>query len=235
MKNAVLLLAGFALLSGCKRESPAPSDVPSPAAAGALADRGTPVADEPVVDEIGEAVLPSVKVDAAMVQKYLTYRQRVVERARQLVEKMRAADAGVKAADSRVAGSVRAQQATESWGEQMREVEENIRKELSLSREDVVAVGQVATQVLAARQIWRMSGGDDAVVAARAELEKLPRVERASAEKRLEARAAGFVQMRDAHAARKRFGDAAVDAVVQHEDALNEVQREGSRIMASVY
>ena len=234
MKRLVFLLAGFALVSGCKRE--APSESPSPASAEALADRGTPVVDEPVVDEIAEAALPSSKVDAALVQKYLTYRKQVVARARKILETMRAADAGVKtAANSRIAGSVRAQQATESWGEQMRQVEETVRSELSLSREDVVAVGQVTAEVLAARQIWRVSGGDEAVVAARAELEKLPKAERAKAEKRLETKAAGFVQMRDAQSARKRFGDAAVDAVLQHEDALISVQREGSKIMAGVY
>lgn len=233
MKRAVLLVVGFALLSGCKREPPPAS--PSPSAAEALANHATPVVDEPVVDEIAETELPSSKVDDALVQKYLTYRQQVVERARKLLKTMRAADAGVKPASSRVAGLVRAQQATELWGEQMRKVEEKVREELSLSREDVVAVGQVTAEVLASRQIWRVSGGDEAVVAARAELQKLPKAERAKAEKRLETKAAGFVKMRDAQSARTRFGDAAVDAVLQHEDALISVQREGSKIMAGVY
>jgi hypothetical protein len=41
--------------------------------------------------------------------------------------------------------------------------------------------------------------------------------------------------MREARSARARFGDAAVDAVLAHEDALWKVQQDGARVMAEVY
>jgi hypothetical protein len=234
MKGAVPALVYLALLAGCRKDQPSPS-APTPSAE-ALADRARPVVDEPVADEIAEAAPPASSVDEALVVKYLGFREKVLERAQTVVAQLKSPPAGKEAdVDARMAASVRMQERTKAWGEQMRAVEESARKELGLSRDEVVAVGQVVTEVLSVRQVWKMSGGDEAVTAARADLARLSQKDRAAAQAALAKKEEGFAVMRDARSARKRFGDKAVDAVLAHEDALWKVQREGSKLLSEVY
>jgi hypothetical protein len=80
-----------------------------------------------------------------------------------------------------------------------------------------------------------MSGGDEALAKARAELASLPPARRRAAQKALARNEQGFSEMREARSARKRFGDAAVEAVLAHEEALWKVQQDGARVMAEVY
>jgi hypothetical protein len=80
-----------------------------------------------------------------------------------------------------------------------------------------------------------MSGGDRVLQKARAEVAGLPPARRPAAERALARNEQGFLDMRDARSARKRFGDPAVDAVLAQEDALWKVQQDGARVMSEVY
>lgn len=195
--------------------------------------------------QLAAKVAPDVAVDEALVRRYLAYRRAVVERGEVAVEafqKARAenveeekAAAKSKKVAPKKAASVVAQNVTEAFTRQMREIEAQARVSSGLSLEQVSAVGQVVGEVLSARQIWRMSGGDDAVANAKAALAKLSPKERERARATFAKTEAGFIQMRDAKSARARFGDAAVDAVLAHEEALVDVQKDGAKVMATVY
>jgi hypothetical protein len=185
-------------------------------------------------DAIASAAAPHVIVTDALVLEYLRYRRLVVERGRTAVEIYRKASSGRRGADP-TAGAVRSARAAEEFAVRMRAIEESARTEVGLSRDQVAAVGQVAAEVLSARQLWRMSGGDDALRKARGQLAAVPAAKRRAAEEALARNEQGFSEMRDARSARKRFGDAAVDAILAREDALWKVQQDGARVMAEVY
>lgn len=262
MRTPLCALAALVatVAAGCEKEPPPESGaavnvLPSAriaaanAAFGETADVEPPAAAaepaKPGADQIAARVAPGVNVDEALVRRYLTYRLTVVERGEAAVEafqkaraersaKDKAAANAKKPAQTRAAAVV-AQQVTEAFATQMRKIEEDARNAAGLSREQVAAVGQVVGEVLSARQIWRMSGGDEAVANAKASLVKLSSKERAAAQTRLARTEAGFAEMKEARSARGRFGDAAVDAVLKHEDALWKVQKDGARVMAAVY
>jgi hypothetical protein len=200
-------------------------------------DGAVVIAAEPhTADQIAAHAAPGVVVNEALVLRYLQYRKRVVEHGRTAVESYRKANPRPRGGNGEAtAGSVRAARATEEFAVRMRALEEAARAEVGLSRDEAAAVGQVAGEVLSARQLWRMSGGDEAVERARAQLASVPAGKRRAAEQALARNERGFIEMREARSARKRFGDAAVDAVLAHEDALWKVQQEGMRVMAEVY
>ena len=234
-----LLIAALVLSAGCRRP---------PAETGA--SRRDAAVDEAITAEeaqedahrpplhaanaIAAAAAPEVSVTGALVEQYLRYRQLVVERGRTAVESYRQTKSRQRDAES-TAGIVRSARATEEFAARMRAVEEAARAEVGLSRDQVAAVGQVAAEVLSARQLWRMSGGDEALAKARAELASLPPARRRAAQKALARNEQGFAEMREARSARKRFGDAAVEAVLAHEETLWKVQQDGARVMAEVY
>lgn len=238
MKQALTLVALLSIF-GCKKEPEPPPEVTPTFVAAAQDEEEKPApAAEPQahpVDELGKVAEPTVKVSEALVLQYLEYRKKVVAQGRDVVKVVSEAQAAEKAKGTKLAGAVRAKLATEDFVTRMREVEEQARQDLKLSREEVVAIGQVVGEVLSARQLWKRSGGDEAIEKARAELEKLPEAERAAAQTRLDARAKSFADVRDAKSARGRFGDAAVDAVLKHEDALWNIQRESAQVMSAVY
>lgn len=233
MKLAVPLLV-LACIFGCKKDSPPPPPAPAPAEPFEDTAEAPAPAEHPA-DALAEIAEPGVQVSEELVLKYLAYRKKVVERGQAVVKAVVSQQAEEKAKGVKLAGSVRAKVATEDFVERMRKVEDEARETSGLSRDEVVAVGQVVGEVLAARQIWQRTGGDDAVASARAELEKLSGEAREKAQALLEAREKSFANMRDAKSARERFGDQAVDAVLAHEKALWEVQREGAKVMAAVY
>lgn len=235
MKQALALVALLSIV-GCKKD-PAQADPalePDFAAEEKQAEPTTVIASGHPADHLAEVAEPKVRVSEALVLKYLDYRKQVVVQGRNVVKAVTEEQAAEKK-DTKLAGSVRAKLATDGFVTRMRDLEEAARQKLGLSRDEVVAVGQVVGEVLSARQIWKRSGGDEAVQKARAELAVMPEGERKKAQARLEERARGFADMRDAKGARARFGDAAVDAVLAHEDALWNVQREGAAVMSAVY
>ena len=210
-------LAAVLCAAGCReREAPraAPADAPG---VEALKDDGPREAHS--ADRLGAIAEHGVKVSPELVERYIDYRRKVVERGREAVTKFRKLSLSEQEAHVQAA-SVRAVRATEEFAVRMRAIEESARKDSGMSREEVLAVGQVAAEVLTARQIWKMSGGDGSPEYAKA---------------RSEADARGVAEMREARSARTRFGDAAVDAVLAREEALWKVQQDGARVMADVY
>ncbi len=177
----------------------------------------------------------AVPVDAARVEKYLTYRRQVVSKGQSAVAKFQKDTAVQPAAVKGQASAVKTVRAAEEFAVRMRAIEEQALRDLGLSREEAGAVAQVVGAVLSERQMWKMSGGDAAIEQARAKLLALSGDERARAEAALKASEAGFAQAKAAGTSRRRFGDAAVDAVLAHEDALWTLQKEGMSVMAQVH
>ena len=235
----VMPLVACLLLAGACRTHPADraqgDDPGSPPAPETPASAAIDVQPEPhTADQIAAPAAPAVAVTDALVLQYLRYRRLVVERGRTAVEAYRKAPPRARIGEPSAA-AVRAARATEAFAVRMRAIEESVRAEVGLSRDEAAAVGQVVGEVLSARQIWRMSGGDVALERARAQLGSVPPTRRSAAEQGLARNERGFAEMRDARSARKRFGDAAVEAVLAHEDALWKVQQDGMRVMAEVY
>ncbi|HYX90336.1 MAG TPA: hypothetical protein VE782_02140 [Myxococcaceae bacterium] len=235
-----LLLASLLLAVACRKQPAGAAE--DPRLAGAPASQPPEVAaPEPraephAVDQIAAPAARNVAVDESLVLRYLDYRRRVVARGRAAVEVYRKANPHQSPnGEATAAGSVRAARATEEFAARMRDIEEAVRAELALSRDEAAAVGQVVAEVLSARQLWRMSGGDEALTRARARLASVPAGRRGAAEQALQRNERGYAEMREARSARKRFGDAAVEAVLAHEDELWKVQQEGMRVMAEVY
>lgn len=174
-----------------------------------------------------------VKVDAALVERFVAYRRLVVQKSRGAVDKYsREARADQPANRSSAA---RAARATEEFAVRMRAIEDAARQETKLSRDEVGAAARVAGAVLSQRQIWKLSGGDAALTQALAQIETMTEPDRTRARQALEASSTGFAQMKEARDARRLYGDAAVDAVLAHEDALWELQQQGMGVMAQVY
>ncbi|MBX5481383.1 MAG: hypothetical protein IRZ16_05990 [Myxococcaceae bacterium] len=226
---AALTVVLFAF-AGCRKEGPAPAAPPPAEEPEFFVDRtpdgGTPASAEVEhpADEIGEVAAPDVKVTEALVLKYLAYRKVVVERGREAVAKVQQEEK-----------SLNLTQRAEHFAVTMRAIEEKARAEAGLSRDEVVAVGQVTGEVFAARQIWRMNGGDEVLEKARATLATMTGDAKAKAAQALARNEQSFAQMKNAASARKRFGDEAVDAVLAHEDALWKVQQEGAKVMSAVF
>lgn len=219
MKRGLLLLALMSL-AGCKKDRPAP---PPPAAQEEFPAAPGEAAREPArADQMGTLAAPKVKVTSALLDEYLAYRKRVAERGQTAVEKFK---------DGKVDPGRRA----EEFAVRMRAIEEKARQEAGLSRDEVVATGQLVSEVFAQRQIWKLSGGDEVLEKARAKLASLPAAEQQEAKVRLAKNEQSFQEMKTAQAARRRFGDAAVDAVLEREDALWKVQQDGAKVMAAVY
>lgn len=222
MKRGLLLLALLAL-AGCKKDPPAS---PPPSAQEEFPAAPGEAAKEPVrADEMGTLAAPKVKVTSALVDKYLAYRKLVVERGQAAVEKFK------QEKDAKDNLTRRA----EEFAVHMRAIEEKAREEAGLSRDEVVATGQLVSEVFAQRQIWKMNGGDEVLEKARAKLASLPAAEQEKAKVQLARNEQSYADMKNAKNARKRFGDEAVDAVLKQEDALWKVQQEGAKVMAAVY
>jgi hypothetical protein len=242
MKRVVLGLAALCALAGCKKEAPQPP--PGAAAIVAQVTQAEPEAAgateeaEPLEKTANEILdeTPLLPVTGAQVTAYLDYRHKVVQRAGGLAGTVRVKDAaGEQGGQVQVAASVRTAQATRAWAKQMGVAEEAARKEAGLSRDEVLAVGRVVGEVLSARQIWRMSGGDEALQRAREELPSLDPEQRAQAQARLLRLETDFAVMREARSARGRYGDAAVDAVLQNEEALWRIQRQTAQLTSGIY
>jgi hypothetical protein len=235
LRLAIPLLAAFAFSACKKQEQPEPHEPLAVEADDAEASERPAVhaADAMRAAAAPQDVEPGLGVDEAQVERYLAYRRQVVQLGKA------AAEAFVREAREQKpgtqSGAVKAQKASETFAVRMRAVEEKAREQAGLSRDEVASVGQVTAEVLSARQLWKLSGGDEAVEAARARIQQLPSAEQGPARAALEARAAGFVKMKEAREARRRYGDTAVDAVLAHEDALWAVQRESMAVMAQVY
>lgn len=223
-----LVAAALMITAGCRKSAAEDQSVPQHAAAESPTEPAVHTADA-----IASAAAADVAITEALVSQYLRYRGLVVERGRIAVEGFRQTTQRRRADPTAI--SVQSARATEEFTVRMRAIEETARAEVGLTREQVAAVGQVVGEVLSARQLWRMSGGDQVLQKARAELASLPLARRRAAERALARNEQGFSEMRDARSARKRFGDAAVDAVLAQEDALWKVQQDGARVMAEVY
>lgn len=235
---SALTLALFAL-AACKKEEAAPIAPSGPQPElfvdRALIDAGAAaiVESEHLADDLAEISVPDVKVTEALVLQYLGYRKLVVQRGRDAVEKLQQ-----EAEEAKKEGEgtpVNLTRRAETFAITLRAIEERAREENRLSRDEVIAVGQAVGEVFAARQIWRMSGGDEALERARRRLATIPGAKRPKAEAALARNEKSFAVMRDATSARKRFGDVAVDAVLAHEDALWKVQQDGAKVMSAVY
>lgn len=236
----LLLVVPVALFTGCKKQEPAPvQDVaPLHVTGGAGEDDAEELTEARDGMHSADALLqqeaPGVKVDEALVTRFVEYRARVVQRSKGAVEAFsRESRAAAASANQTVA--MRAARASQLFAEKMRDIEETAREETKLSRDEVSAAARVVGAVLAQREIWRLSGGDEAVKQAEATFATLSEAERARAREALQASLDGFAQMREAKEARRVHGDAAVDAVLAHEEALRELQRESTQVMSQVY
>ena len=247
----LVLITTLSLATGCKKEEPTSEGLSSlhvTAPSGPGSETSPDDAEELTqaresqhsADALLQEGQPSVKVDEALVERFLEYRKLVVARSRSAVEQFAketraAGGATAAAAKANQTVAMRAARASQQFAERMRDIEDKAREELKLSRDEVAAVAQVVGAVLSQREIWRLSGGDEAVQLAQTQLAAMSEAERARGGKALQASLDGFAQMRDAKEARRVHGDAAVDAVLAHEEALSSVQREATSVMSQVY
>ncbi len=237
----IVLFVSVGLSTACKKEEPAlPMEDVSPlhVTGGAGEDDAEELTEARDAVHSADALLqqeaPGVKVDEALVKRFVEYRRRVVQRSTGAVEAFsRESRAAAGSANQTVA--MRAARASQLFAEKMRDIEETAREETKLSRDEVSAAARVVGAVLAQREIWRLSGGDEAVKQAEATFATLTEAEQAHGKAALQASLDGFAQMREAKEARRIHGDAAVDAVLAQEEVLRELQRESTQVMSQVY
>lgn len=238
MKRCLLVVALLGLFA-CHKDKDAtpPPDEAQSAAAKVMKDElpvpeGVAGKEPSRVEEIGTLSAPDVKVTPALVEKYLAYRTSVVEKGRAAVEKFQQESAEAKKnGEAQLNVSKRAAE----FAVRMRAIEEKARENSGMSRDEVVATGQLISEVFAARQIWKMNGGDEALEKARAKVASMPAKDQTRAKVALARSEKSFDEMKNASRARKRFGDEAVDAVLKQEDALWKVQQDGAKVMSAVY
>ncbi len=217
MKRFTFVVVVAALAAGCtEKKTEAAKPAPPPPAPAVQAPKAAP-APEPAAEPEKPVV-----VDAAMVEKYLAAQKIIVAEARATFEKSMAEAKAAQEKDSTAAGLA----ALAAVGERTRKYDE-IRKSTieksGLTQREFDATNDVVTSVELMRSMYENAGGDAAAEKLEQQIKKqlepqlakLPAEERAKAEKDALAITDSMRAMGEAREARKKHGEAAVEAVLK--------------------
>jgi hypothetical protein len=209
---AVLLASTLALLAEAAGNPPPPTPAPTPApAAPQMAYPSLPL---PPGSGAPKADVP---VTAAMVDKYVEFQRRMVKVGTQQLAKLGLSATQMRSGQSAVLVNRHLEEA-------IRKATETVRQQVGLSEAELETMRGLAASVLVPRGQWRASGGDRSLQQLRQRAERAPASRREELIKQADRLEASMGQMRDAKDARRRYGDTAVDLVIQHEPELEDIQ-----------
>lgn len=209
MRPLIVISSALLALAACKKEQPAAAPAQPPA--------GTKAAAEPA----GRKVV----IDEPVIEKYAAFQKDLLVAAREAVVKSNEA---AKAADkdSTLSKTAAAAKIAEAMREIGRREEELLRKH-GLTRAQMEQTRELVSDVLAARMLLKTTGGTQGLIQQMREaIKTMPEDQRAQAEAEVAKMEKDFADMTNAADARKKYGDAAVEAVLKHEEELAALQTE---------
>jgi hypothetical protein len=220
MRCKSILLTALVLSVHCsKGSSPPPAPPAPPVPEGASAETPPATAEpEPAAEE------RRVEVTEARVARYVVYLTEDIQ-ARRVLLAQYGADAaridkekGLKQGVDALASAQQLQRASD-------EAEKRALARSGLSAEEVAALAPAVGDVIMLRMTLSQGGAGTGVSEMekqmRAAIEKLPADQRAEAEKELAETTQGMKDRREGKEARQKYGDQAVDAILEHEAELN--------------
>jgi hypothetical protein len=215
MKRIFWVVAALAVsCTGKKEEAAKPVAPPTAPVAEAPS---APPAPKPAVEEDKPVV-----IDEAMVDKYLAAEKTIVADARAFFEKSAAELKAAKEKDS-TGAELQALGSITERSKKLDEVRKSTIEKSGLTRKEFDATKELVTSVEMMRSMYEKAGGDAAVAKMEQDIKaqlapqlaKLPEAERADAEKKALSISDSLRAMGDARDARKKHGDAAVEAVLK--------------------
>ncbi|MBI5548882.1 MAG: hypothetical protein HY901_33795 [Deltaproteobacteria bacterium] len=231
MKRFVVLSL-CALVLACKQNAAETKVQPKPEEKIAKAE---PAPAAPVVKKEAPAQDAKVTVDEGLVKKYLAYKKESLELAKKAIEEMAA---NVKDhQDKGAVGALGMLKDGEQINKKHEEAQEAAQAKVGLSDAELKALEEVVSDVVTARMLWDKTGaGTLATMEAqvKAQVAALPAEERAKAQAEMGQMMKSMTDMRDCTEARKKHGDAAVNAVLAHEAELKEAQLAGLKMLGGM-
>ena len=220
MKRIVAVLAVAALASACnKSPPPAPASEPQ-AAAKAPELTPTPVAEEKKEEK-------KIEVTESLVQKYAAYEKDLIAALRAWGEEMKKAELS----KDKKPGAVDTAKTIAAVADSSKKFDEaKAQEKAGLSKAETEALREVVSDVATVRMLWKKAGEDKPLLemekAMKAQMASMKPEQRAEAEKQLNEMKEAMTSIRDCKDARKEHGDAAVDAVLKHEQELVELHEQ---------
>ena len=235
MKRLVVLSL-CALALACKQNAAEPSVQAKPEEKSAKAEpeekpaKAEPAPAAPAVNKEAPAQDQKVTVDEDLVKKYVAYKKESLELVKKMVAEM---SANVqKHQDKGAVGELELQKAGEQMNKKHEEAHRAIQAKVGLSDAELAALSETVSDVVSARMLWDQFGaGSPATMEAQMKAlpAELPAEERARAQAEMARIMKSLPDLRDCTEARKKHGDAAVNAVLAHEAALKQTQPVGSQ------
>lgn len=213
MRPLVVAASALLVFAACKKEQPAPTPAEQPAAPAAEAKEAAEPAEEKIV------------VDEALVEKYAAFQKDMIGAIR---EGMAKSNEAVKTADkdSTLSQTVAVAKVADAMGQIDRREKELLAKH-GLSQAQMEEARELIADVITARMLLKTADGTEGVIQQMREAVKtMPEDQRAEGEAEVAKMEKEFADTANAADARKKFGDAAVDAVLKHEEELSALQAE---------
>jgi vacuolar-type H+-ATPase subunit I/STV1 len=218
MRQLAVVATALLALAACKKEQPAPTPAEQPAAPAAKEAAAAPApAEEKVV------------VDEALVEKYAAFQKDMLAAIREGIAKSTEA-AGAAGKDA-VSQTVAATKVVDAM-EQMDQREKELLAKHGLTHAQMEEAREVVADVITARTLLKTAGGTQELIKQMREAVKtMPEKDRAEGEAQVTKMEKDFADMTNAADARKKYGDAAVEAVLKHEEELSTLQTEALKAL----
>ena len=232
MIRSLVVLAATSALVACQQKDEAPPSV-TPAPAEVEEAEVAAVVEEEETAAAEDEQAPAVEITPAVVKRYVGYRQKVMDATRAEFTALR--ERAEKAKKDSTADQLEVLNETGKMEERLDAKTEAFRKEAGLSEEEVDALEDLVNDVAtAALVVDQGSAMNPLLVQMKEQAKKLPAAQRAELEKEIASMEAGMKNLTEHTEAREKWGDPAVDAVLEHVDALRKMQKEALELFAKM-
>lgn len=189
------------------------SDESSASTGGSAEKTATPLPAEPAKLEITDDV----------VKRYLDYAEKDAEIRRETLTRIGELDAEAKAKGSDMAAATAMMAKITDLNRTSSQKQAALRKESGLSETDLNTLQNLVNEVVLGRKLAKDANMETVLAESRAQIEKLPAERRAEAEAQVKKMEDNHQATMNATNARQKFGDAAVDAIIKHEDRAHAI------------
>ena len=221
LRTALLVFAALTF-NACKKEQP-------PAAGDESAAETEVVAEQAQPPEAAGEEAPLV-INEDVVNRYMAMWSQHQELVKQVASEV---DQTLKELKEKgeLTGTLHALRRAQEIETRLKKDEAKLRREFRFEERDVERLQDFFGQLSSSLQLTRSLPAEKLIADMRAQLQSLPEENRAEAQKEVDQMEADFKAQRELQSLRAQFGDAAVDAALEHEDEILKMQERQLQIL----